>query len=99
MESEMNFFYTNAVEIGVSPYDVNLKFIRQGTPEDVQQGQAVKPQKMAELVVAMSPSHAKAMLAGFYKSILEYERSVGKIAIDASAQKIFDETFSAFQKK
>ncbi len=98
MESDMQFFYSNSVEIGVSPFDVNLKFIRQGTPENAKEG-AVVPQNMAELTVAMSPAHAKAMLAGFYKAVFDYENNVGKIALEAATQKTFDETFATFQKK
>lgn len=98
MESEKQFFYCNSVEIGVSAFDVNLKFIRQGTPKNAKSG-AVIPENIAELTVAMSPAHAKAMLPGLYKAIIDYEKKVGLIAVESAVQKTFDETFTTLHKK
>lgn len=92
MSSEDQFFYTNAVVIGVSPFDVNLKFLRQGTPSGIQTG-AVAPVDLAELTVAMSPAHAKSMLVGFYNAIVEYEKKVGRITLEEANQQSFDKAF------
>lgn len=99
MELDKQFFYSNGLEISVSPYDITLKFLRQGSPEGAAPGVELQPQKLAELSVAMSPAHAKAMLSGLYTSIMSYEQSVGAIALQADAQKIFDETFAPLLKK
>lgn len=102
MEIEKQFFYTNGAEIAVSPYDLNIKFLRQGTPEGASGnpvGNNIQPTTMAELTVAMSLSHAKTLLPGLYQSIIDYERSFGLIAVTPDAQNIFDTTFKLDPKK
>ena len=67
-------------------------------PQGGEQGNVI-PIKLAELTVAMSPSHAKAMSAGFYTAIANYEKQLGPIALDAKTQKAFDDTFAPLIKK
>ncbi|MDP1639116.1 MAG: DUF3467 domain-containing protein [Candidatus Nitrotoga sp.] len=98
MESEKQFFYCNSLEIGVSQFDFSLKFIRQGTPVNSKAGN-VTPERVAELTVVMSPAHAKAMLPGFLKAVNDYEKNIGKIAVDKAIQNKFDETFNTINKK
>ena len=104
-ELDKQFFYSNGLEIAVSPYDINLKFFRQGTPQSAVVTDPLKSkalniqlQKNAELTVAMSPGHAKAMLSALYTSIINYEKSVGPIPLQADAQKIYNDTFAALLK-
>lgn len=99
MGLDEQFFYANGLELAVSPYDITLKFLRQGTPEGAAPGVELQPKRIAELSVAMSPVHAKAMLSGLYTAIMGYEESVGAIALPAEAQKTFNETFALLLKK
>lgn len=99
MESDNQFFYANGLELAVSPFDITLKFLRQGAPEGAAAGVDLQPKRIAELSVAMSPGHAKAMLAGLYTSIMEYEQKVGEIAVPSETQEKFNETFGPLFKK
>ena len=99
MEADKQFFYTNAMEISISPYDLNFKFLRQVAGEAELPLMEQQPKKIAELVVSMSPTHAKAMLTSIYISVMNYEKDVGKIALPEEMQKLFDETFTSSSKK
>ena len=100
MDSEKNkFFYCNAAEIAVSPYDFSFKFIRNGSPEGAKEGAKVQPAKLDEFTVSMSPAHAKVLLSGYFRAILDYEKSVGPIAVEANSQDEFNRTFGLLIKK
>ena len=93
MESDRNFFYANGLEVAVSPYDINLKFLRQGSPENAETGVATQPEKIDEVTVAMSPAHAKAMLPGIFKAIVHYEQTFGSISLESKVEEDFGNTF------
>lgn len=99
MESDNKFFYSNGLQVAVSPFDINLKFLRQGAPDNAVEGKPMQPQVLDEIIIAMSPAHAKAMLSGLFQSIMSYEKDVGPIALPADLQKAFNETFTTVPKK
>lgn len=99
MDTEAKFFYCNGLELAVSPFDFNLKFVRQGAAPNAEPGKMTAPAKLDELMVAMSPAHAKAMLAGLYQSVKDYEANIGHITVTAEDQKKFEETFGPLLKK
>ena len=99
MSNEGKFFYSNGLEVAVSPFDFNLKFLRQGAPENAEAGKLLAPSRLDEIIVAMSPSHAKAMLAGLYSAVMDYETNIGPITISNEDQKKFNETFGPILKK
>ena len=100
MDSDKQFFYANSLELAISPYDFTFKFLRQGAPDGVlQQGQPLPPKRIDELSVAMSPAHAKAMIAAQFKAIIAYEKQFGKIAFETEKQNEFDNVFGAILKK
>jgi len=91
VEVETKFFYTNAVEVNLTPYDVNLKFQRRGTFTDqaLDDNKGLRDVKgiVAEaLVIGMSPTHAKAMVPGLVMMIQEYEKRFGKISVSPEEQ-------------
>lgn len=98
------FFYCNATEIAVTPYDFNITFFRQGASKSAspQEGKEVSmqvaPVRLDEMTVAMSPSHAKAMLSGFFQAVRDYEKNVGPITTDAVAEQRFRDIFGALLK-
>lgn len=98
MEKENKFFYANGLEIAVSPFDFNLKFLRQGTSTDAKPGEILPPARLDELIVSTSPAHAKAMLASLFKTVLDYEKNIGPIALNIEAATEFDTTFGALLK-
>lgn len=75
MSEDKHFFYANSVEIAVSTYDVNLKFMRTGTPKSTMQPgmQQVQPELLDEMVIGMSPQHAKALLPALAQALQQYE--------------------------
>ena len=89
MSIDEKFFYTNGVEVGISPYDFSLKFMRNGspTPETVKaaaasQALGASPAMVMEtMTIAMSPVHAKAMLPILAQMIATYEQAFGTIAL------------------
>ena len=98
MNNENRFFYANSAEVSVSPYEISIKFIRQGAPESKpskgrQEPQNVLPINIEDFVIAMSPSHAKALLPGLFNSVMQYEKNLGDIPLEAVAKKQFNDTF------
>ena len=86
MTIETKFFYANSVEVAVSPFDISLKFMRNGTatletvavhttPVDA------TPVVMDALTIAMSPSAAKSMLPALLQLISVYEQKFGTIPL------------------
>lgn len=75
MSEDKHFFYANAVEVAVSMYDLNLKFMRTGTPKSTLQTgmQQVQPELLDEMVIGMSPQHAKALLPALTTALQQYE--------------------------
>ena len=98
MDKEQSFFYANSLEVAASAYDINLKFIRQGTAENAPEGES-KPVRLAEAVIAMSPNHAKAMLASLYNAVQAYEKTIGPISIPKDMQESFNKTFGTANPK
>jgi hypothetical protein len=94
--SEPRFFYANSTEVGMSGYDMTLKFMRNGTPGDVGQyaspGGVTQAQTVVQdiLAVGMSPSHAKAVVAGLLRAVLSYEEQYGKIPLPPETQSVWD---------
>ena len=99
MDTEGRFFYTNGLELAVSAYDFNLKFLRQGAPENPEPGKQLAPARLDELIVGMSPGHAKTMLVGLYKAVRDYEANIGHITVNAEDQKKFDDAFPPTSKE
>ena len=50
--------------------------------------------KLDELIVSMSPVHAKAMLAGLFKTVIDYEKNVGHIVLPKDKETEFNQTFA-----
>lgn len=92
-----DFFYANAMELAVSPYDFSLRFIRNAAgqvalPEGVRTGE-VPVVTRASMTVGMSPTHAKAMLPALVNAVLRYEEQLGKLTIPQEMQTAFDALF------
>lgn len=76
MSEDKQFFYANAVEVAVSMYDVNLKFMRTGTPKSslkVGTQQNVQTELLDEMIIGMSLQHAKALLPALSEALKLYE--------------------------
>lgn len=93
------FFYSNGLEIAVSPYDFNLKFLRTGARAGIEPGDPVTSIPLDEIIIAMSPAHAKAMISGLYNSVVDYEKTIGPISIDSAGQDNFMKTFGPLLSK
>lgn len=99
MSIEGKFFYANSLEVAVSPFDISMKFMRNGTET------AQKPAATSEInpnaaisvldamTVSMSPSHAKAMVPALLRLVQEYEKQFGRIPLGADIQATWDATF------
>jgi hypothetical protein len=98
MNTDKNFFYANGMELAVSTYDISLKFLRNGSPSNAVPGVPNAPARLDEIIVAMSPGHAKAMLAGLYKTIVDYEENIGPITIGSAEEVHFMKTFGPLIK-
>ena len=85
------FFYANSVQLGVSAYDFTLHFLRQGMPPGSPDAKGVVPPNQDDLAVGMSASHAKAMLAGLYDAVVQYEKAFGPIPLDPKVKAAYDE--------
>lgn len=84
MSEEKKFFYANSVEVGVTAYDITLKFMRNGTisnltPQSVKGLSQPKTELQDEFIIGMSPQHAKALLPVLTQLIKLYEDSYGKL--------------------
>jgi hypothetical protein len=99
MDTEKKFFYSNSLELAVSPYDFSLKFLRTGVAAGTTPGNAIVFVPLDEIIIAMSPGHAKAMLSGLYKSVVDYEKTIGPITIDKAGQDEFMNTFGPLLNK
>lgn len=78
---EAKFFYTNAAEMSVSAYDITIKFIR--TEAELVEGaqREVRSTPRDAIAIAMSPSHAKAIIPGLLRLIKDYEKQFGPIPL------------------
>jgi hypothetical protein len=87
MSEDKQFFYANAVEIALSVFDVNLKFMRTGNPTtSLAQSQAnpplmqqIQPTLQDQMVIGMSPQHAKALLVNLTEGLKQYEAQFGAL--------------------
>jgi len=86
--SAKNFFYSNKLELGVSPYDFSFKFLRKSAGQD---SDNLEPVTDDELIVYMSPSHAKTLIPMLSMAIQEYEKQFGKIPKKKKKSKEFDD--------
>ena len=76
MSEDKQFFYANSVEVAVTIFDVNLKFMRTGTPKSppkVGIQQNIPPVLLDEMVIGMSPQHAKALLPALTEALKLYD--------------------------
>lgn len=90
MAVDEKFFYSNAIEVAVSPFDINLKFIRNGTATPAQVVPVntpvdATPIVQEAMVVAISPSSLKTMLPGLLQAVAIYEQKFGAIPIASDA--------------
>ena len=99
MDSDGKFFYTNAMEVAVSVYDFTFKFIRQGAAPPKPGATQAAVLRLDEMAVSMSPAHAKAMLSGIFKAVLDYEKQFGHIALEKETEQQFAQTFGSILKK
>jgi hypothetical protein len=101
MTAEPKFFYANALELSVSPYDCSLRFVR----NEVDQGQtpmtgsAIKFHEADTLTVCMSAAHLKAMLPSLLSAVVDYEKNFGKLGLLPELQTAFDKVFVNEEKK
>ena len=85
MTEDPKFFYANAVEVALSAYDFSFRFMRQGPPMPGKKLGEPGGQQQVEAVlfdaftVAMSPSHAKAVMNALIENIRTYEAAFGPI--------------------
>ena len=103
MEAEKKFFYTNGMEVAVSGYDLSINFLRQG-------GVATKGQKLGDapqiativeldrMVVSMSISHAKSMLAALFAAVENFEKEIGPIPLQKPAQTAYENAIAQIKK-
>jgi len=89
--SAKNFFYSNNLELGVSPYDFSFKFLRKSAGQDSDSDDNLEPVTDDELIVYMSPSHAKTLIPMLSMAIQEYEKEFGKIPLPPEKSKEFDD--------
>lgn len=103
MSNEPKFFYANAMEMAASPYDISLKFMRNGAEvaKPVVPGTTVEATAVLldSLAVSMSPSHFKAMLPGLVKIVVEYEKQFGLIPLPPDAAAVWNASFPVENKK
>ena len=97
MDREPKFFYANGVEMAVSAYDFNLKFVRQGAPSGATPGTAVTAERLDELTVTMSPAHAKTLIGVFIKSVHDYEKNIGKIVLPGDEEEKFHDAINSLK--
>lgn len=84
MEPTPTLFYTNAMELALSAYDVTLRFLRNGSDNSAAAGPGPTESKVVvldSLIVSMSPSHLKAMMPALIIAIVEYEKMFGSIPL------------------
>lgn len=94
MSEDKQFFYANSVEVAVSAFDFNLKFLRNGTsasnPKQNSKQHTAKVRANIELrdemVIGMSPQHAKAMLPHLTEMLKAYEETFGPLPDIAKLQ-------------
>lgn len=99
MDADNKFFYANGLEVAVSPFDFNLKFLRQGADSDAVGGAPAATKRLDEIIIGMSPAHAKAMLSGLFTSVSDYEKSFGIINLPNEALNEFNKTFAPLLDK
>lgn len=103
MSEEKPFFYCNGLQVATSPYDITLNFIRHapkvGAATGLMAGVPSDPVRAAELLVSMSPMHAKAMLPGLFKVVADYENTFGPIALPKEIQDLYSKTFLVRSEK
>lgn len=96
MIDEKNFFYANAIEVAYSPYDVSLKFQRNGADASSSSAaREVMPKTLNDFIISMSPGHLKAMLPALYRAVCDYERKYGEMPLPQDVRKEYDAAFGA----
>lgn len=96
MENQPMSFYANAVNFSASIYDVTLGFKSQ-SPQIDQNGNVMeyndKPKisVVDEIIVRMSPQHAKALAGLLVDSIKDYEKKFDiKLPLEPNIENIWD---------
>lgn len=106
--AEDKFFYANGAEMAVTPYDVTMKFLRNGSstssvgsaPNTAGAPMEATPTILDTMSVSMSPSHAKTVAAAMLHLIREYEKQYGTIPLTVeSAEKWRSEIATAGASK
>lgn len=78
--SSKNFFYSNNLELTVSPYDFSFRFFRKSIGQDSESNNSSEVID-DELMVYMSPSHVKTLIPMLFTAIQAYEERFGKIPL------------------
>ena len=87
--AEPSFIYCNQMQGTTSSWDILLTFERiVAVPAGA--GKDPEPVVQEQVRVAMSPGHAKLMLAVLYENVEGYETHVGRIPLDKKAQERYD---------
>lgn len=101
MENDRKFYYANAVNMAISLYDVTFVLRNQSPQIDPEGNLMVLNNKQVidvseEIVIRMSPQHAKAFAILLVKNIAEYEKNFGiKLPITPDLQKLWDENIKS----
>jgi hypothetical protein len=72
---DFRYIYSNSVRIGISPWDIRLNFGALVHSENTE------PINKEEVVIVMSPQHAKVLALIFLSNIQEYEETHGPISV------------------
>lgn len=90
------FFYANASEVGASPYDVTVRFKREGLPNSATSpsSDGIVPVELKEvLTVSMGAAHAKVFAASLVRAVREYEKRFGAIPVPTDKAEMCDAIF------
>ena len=96
-------FYANGLEVAVTSFDCNIKFLRHGTANDTPVTSGIAQNKSVpviydSLTVAVSPVFAKVLLSGLYNSIKQHEDINGIIPMPIEFAKLYDDMFKQITK-
>jgi len=100
MDNQSKEFYANAVNLAMNLYDVTF-ILKSQTPQIDQNGnlQLVDNEPVIivndELIVRMSPQHAKSFALLLIKNIMDYEETFNvKLPLPPELQKYWDNIFN-----
>lgn len=94
LPDDQNSFYSNAVNVMTSVYDVTIQFRTQTPITTPAENQPVLIEAGDICNVRMSPQHAKALVAILAKHIMEYEQGHRvKLPLPPDMQNLWDKVF------